>query len=81
MPTFEIQVEIMLKYLNLKSLRNEFDVKTSPVNALHGASTEEQAKKELDNFFGMEQTVAVIKPGLTQEKRGISFCLIKLIRS
>lgn len=29
---------------------------------LHGSDSEETAKKELEFFFPMEQTVAVIKP-------------------
>lgn len=50
-------------------MRSEFDVATSSVNQLHGASTQEQAEKELAKFFPMEQTVAVLKPGLAPEKK------------
>ncbi len=50
-------------------MRSEFDVSSSSVNALHGASSVEQAEKELAKFFPMEQTVAVLKPGLTPEKK------------
>lgn len=52
------------------TLRNEFDVDGSPINALHGPTTQEQAQKEIETFFPMEQTVAILKPGLTPEKRG-----------
>jgi hypothetical protein len=55
--------------LLLKSLRHEFDVENSPVNALHGASTPEQAERELQRFFPVEQTLAVLKPGLSPEKK------------
>ncbi len=51
-------------------MRNEFDVSTSSVNSIHGATTQEQAEKELAKFFPIEQTVAVIKPGLSPEKKG-----------
>jgi hypothetical protein len=52
-----------------KSLRNAFDVPNSPVNALHGSANPQEAEKELNFFFPMEQTVALIKPGLSEEKR------------
>ncbi|RNA40879.1 thioredoxin domain-containing 3 -like protein, partial [Brachionus plicatilis] len=51
------------------TLRNEFDVDGSPINALHGPSSQEQAKKEIETFFPMEQTVAILKPGISPEKR------------
>jgi nucleoside diphosphate kinase len=44
------------------SLRAEFAFEDNPINQLHGSMDPEQAKKELDFFFPMEQTVAVIKP-------------------
>ena len=56
-------------------LRNAFDVPTSPVNALHGSSNPLEAEKELNFFFPMEQTVALIKPGLSEEKQSTSFKL------
>ena len=49
------------------------------MNALHGASSVEQAEKELAKFFPMEQTVAVLKPGLTPEKRGETNCFFKAL--
>ncbi|CAF0729697.1 unnamed protein product [Brachionus calyciflorus] len=51
------------------TLRNEFDVEGSPINSLHGPSTPEQAQKELEAFFPIEQTVAILKPGLSPDKR------------
>ena len=50
-------------------LRHDFDVEKSPVNALHGASNAEQAERELKKFFPVEQTLAVLKPGLTLDKK------------
>ena len=32
------------------------------INMLHGSDSEEQAQKEIEYFFPMEQTIAVIKP-------------------
>jgi len=51
------------------TLRSEFDISTLKINSLHGASTPEQAEKELKFFFPIEQTVAIIKPGLAPEQR------------
>ncbi len=39
------------------------------INALHGASTPEQADRELKKFFPIEQTIALIKPGVTKEQK------------
>ena len=50
------------------SLRAQFAVEGTPINMLHGSSTEEQAQKEIEYFFPMEQTVAVIKPDGYQTK-------------
>ncbi|KAH3747745.1 hypothetical protein DPMN_182175 [Dreissena polymorpha] len=44
------------------SLRAQFAVEGAQINMLHGSSTEEEAKKEIEYFFPVEQTVAVIKP-------------------
>ena len=54
----------------VKSLRHEFDVPNSSINQLHGPTTLEQAEREIEKFFPMEQTVALIKPGLPHEKKG-----------
>lgn len=44
------------------SLRAKFALEETKINMLHGSDSEETAKKELEFFFPMEQTVAVIKP-------------------
>ncbi|XP_052079971.1 thioredoxin domain-containing protein 6-like isoform X16 [Mytilus californianus] len=44
-----------------ESLRAKFAVDDA-INSLHGSDSEDTAKKELEFFFPMEQTVAVIKP-------------------
>lgn len=51
------------------TFRHEFDVAEVSVNSLHGATTAEQAEKELSKFFKMEQTVAFLKPGLAAEQK------------
>lgn len=51
------------------TFRQEFDIEGVPINSLHGASTPGQAEKELAKFFPMEQTVALLKPGLTDEQK------------
>uniref|UniRef100_A0A8W8L7M3 Nucleoside diphosphate kinase-like domain-containing protein n=1 Tax=Magallana gigas TaxID=29159 RepID=A0A8W8L7M3_MAGGI len=45
-----------------ESLRAKFALEETKINMLHGSDSEETAKKELEFFFPMEQTVAVIKP-------------------
>ncbi|XP_052812769.1 thioredoxin domain-containing protein 6-like isoform X13 [Mya arenaria] len=45
-----------------KSLRAQFSVEGASINMLHGSDSEETAKKEIEYFFPMEQTIAVIKP-------------------
>jgi nucleoside diphosphate kinase len=56
-----------------KSLRHEFDEEKSQVNSLHGATNEDQVDREI-KFFNLfpetEQTVAIIKPNLSKEKKG-----------
>lgn len=59
---------MVIKIINF-SLRNEFDEPNIPVNLLHGPSNEEQAKRELELFFPIEKTIALIKPGLEPEKK------------
>ncbi|XP_015274697.1 PREDICTED: thioredoxin domain-containing protein 3 [Gekko japonicus] len=44
------------------SLRAEFAIDSAPINQLHGSSSAEQAQKELEFFFPVEHTFAVIKP-------------------
>ena len=44
------------------SLRAQFSVEDVPLNQLHGSDSVESASHELEYFFPMEQTVAMIKP-------------------
>ncbi|XP_025103800.1 thioredoxin domain-containing protein 3 homolog isoform X3 [Pomacea canaliculata] len=44
------------------SLRAQYTVSKSSLNQLHGSDSPKSAEKELNFFFPMEQTVAVIKP-------------------
>ncbi|XP_043931813.1 thioredoxin domain-containing protein 6-like [Protopterus annectens] len=48
------------------SLRAQFAVESASVNQLHGASDPEQAKKEMNFFFPVEKTLAVVKPDALQ---------------
>ncbi|XP_074646770.1 thioredoxin domain-containing protein 6-like isoform X2 [Tubulanus polymorphus] len=50
------------------SLRAQFAIDDVPINQLHGSDSEEAAKIELDYFFPMQQTVAVVKPDGYQTK-------------
>ncbi|ESO85411.1 hypothetical protein LOTGIDRAFT_107502 [Lottia gigantea] len=45
-----------------ESLRAQFAVDDVEINQLHGSDSAESAKKELEYFFPMQQTVACIKP-------------------
>jgi nucleoside diphosphate kinase len=51
-----------------QSLRAQCSVDSSHINPLHGSDNPETAKKELEYFFPMEQTMAVIKPDGYQTK-------------
>lgn len=44
------------------SLRAQYALEDTEINMLHGSDSEETAKRELEFFFPMEQTVAMIKP-------------------
>ncbi|KAK7111971.1 hypothetical protein V1264_011505 [Littorina saxatilis] len=44
------------------SLRAQFALDENPLNQLHGSDSPETAKVEIDYFFPVEQTVAMIKP-------------------
>lgn len=54
--------ETQIFHCEFFSLRAKFALEDSKINMLHGSDSEETAKKELEFFFPMEQTVAVIKP-------------------
>nr|XP_033786117.1 thioredoxin domain-containing protein 3 isoform X2 [Geotrypetes seraphini] len=47
---------------NATSLRAEFAVDDMPINQLHGSSSLHRAMEELEFFFPVEQTFAIIKP-------------------
>jgi len=57
------------------SLRHQFQVEDSPINPLHGSDSPEAAEKEIQQFFPVQSTVAVIKPDIEPDKRGLS-CFI-----
>lgn len=56
------------------SLRAQYTVSKSSLNQLHGSDSPKSAEKELNFFFPMEQTVAVIKPDAFGTKGGFPFC-------
>ena len=67
----------MLYSLLCARLRAQFTVEGSGHNTLHGSSSVEEANKEVQYFFPVEQTVAVIKPTALTEKgewRGVGLC-------
>ncbi|XP_069064248.1 thioredoxin domain-containing protein 3 [Pleurodeles waltl] len=53
------------------SLRAEFAMDDTPINQLHGSSTPEEARRELEFFFPVEHTLAVIKPDALDHKDDI----------
>ena len=63
------------------SLRAQFAVEGSKINPLHGSDTVESAEKELEFFFPMQQTVAVIKPDAYQTKGMLNLPMLRLISS
>ena len=50
------------------SLREKFSDPEDEINPLHGADTEEQVQREMNLFFPMETTVAVIKPDVYEKE-------------
>ena len=71
-------VRLFLLYLNgidsllfNRSLRHQFQVEDSPINPLHGSDSPEAAEKEIQHFFPVQSTVAVIKPEVEPDKRGL----------
>ncbi|XP_054846890.1 thioredoxin domain-containing protein 3 [Eublepharis macularius] len=51
------------------SLRAEFAVENAPINQLHGSSSASKAAAELEFFFPVEHTLAVIKPSALIEHK------------
>uniref|UniRef100_A0A670XRH0 NME/NM23 family member 8 n=1 Tax=Pseudonaja textilis TaxID=8673 RepID=A0A670XRH0_PSETE len=70
-----------------QSLRAEFAIHDSPINQLHGSANTNEATKELQFFFPVENTMALIKPSAFEDKGKInitkcscfSFCTFILI--
>ena len=60
------------------SIRAKFGSEDPENNVVHGASSEEQAEKEIEFFFPKEQTVAMIKPNAIESKGKFKKCF-KLI--
>ena len=50
------------------SLRARLSEEDEEINALHGSANPEDAERELQYFFPMEETMAVIKPSAVTEK-------------
>ncbi|XP_026557970.1 thioredoxin domain-containing protein 3 [Pseudonaja textilis] len=51
-----------------QSLRAEFAIHDSPINQLHGSANTNEATKELQFFFPVENTMALIKPSAFEDK-------------
>ncbi|CAF4390870.1 unnamed protein product [Rotaria sp. Silwood2] len=51
------------------TLRYDFDEVTIPVTTIHGSESIIDARKELEQFFPYQQTLTVIKPGLTPNQK------------
>ncbi|XP_066132837.1 thioredoxin domain-containing protein 3 [Saccopteryx bilineata] len=60
-----------------ESLGIQFAMDSLPVNQLYGSDSLEAAEKEIQYFFPPQNTLAVIKPHVTQEQREEIFNLIK----
>ncbi|KAK6490400.1 thioredoxin domain-containing protein 3-like protein isoform X1 [Huso huso] len=60
-----------------ESLRAEFALENIPINQLHGSSSPEEARKDLEFFFPVEQTLAVIKPDAYKEHKDDILSYIK----
>ncbi len=51
-----------------ESLRAQFSVESSDINQIHGSDSVETAEKELEFFFPVQKTLAVIKPNAYDKK-------------
>ncbi|CAF3675555.1 unnamed protein product [Rotaria socialis] len=60
------------------TLRHDFDETTMPVTAIHGSESIIDARKELEQFFPYQQTLTVIKPGLTPNQKNDIFKRLNL---
>ena len=70
-------VIILVFFMKFCSLRHQFQVEDSPINPLHGSDSPETAEKEIQQFFPVQSTVAVIKPDIEPDKRGLC-CFISM---
>ena len=61
------------------SLRAQFSIEDVGINQLHGSANPEEAQKEIDFFFPMEQTAAMIKPEALGTKGNIFYQLLILM--
>ncbi|XP_029442936.1 thioredoxin domain-containing protein 3-like [Rhinatrema bivittatum] len=52
------------------SLRAEFAMDDAPINQLHGSSSLHRAMEELEFFFPVQQTFAIIKPDAFKDHNG-----------
>ncbi|XP_042566146.1 thioredoxin domain-containing protein 6 [Clupea harengus] len=52
-----------------ESLRAQFAIDDVAINQLHGSSTMEEAQRDLERFFPVEHTLAIIKPNASQEHK------------
>ncbi|XP_072034017.1 thioredoxin domain-containing protein 3 homolog isoform X3 [Amphiura filiformis] len=59
------------------SMRAQFSLPDSSINALHGSDNPENAEKELGYFFPVEHTLAVIKPDAVAEHKDVIIERIK----
>ncbi|KAB1276308.1 Thioredoxin domain-containing protein 3 [Camelus dromedarius] len=62
---------------NMTSLCVQFAMEGLPVNQLHGSDSLEAARREIKYFFPPQNTIALIKPHVTQEQREYILKLIK----
>ncbi|XP_066915597.1 thioredoxin domain-containing protein 3 homolog isoform X3 [Clytia hemisphaerica] len=60
------------------SLRKRFADPEDEINPLHGADTEEQVQREMNLFFPMETTVAVIKPDAYEKENERELIMSKI---
>lgn len=58
---------------SISSLRHHFQVEDSPINPLHGSDSPETAEKEIQQLFPVQSTVAVIKPEVEPDTRGLYY--------
>jgi len=61
-----------------RSLREKFSDPEDEINPLHGADTEEQVQREMNLFFPMETTVAVIKPDVYEKESERELIMTKI---